>query len=97
MKFRKRPVEIEAIKYVDQSSLNQMALAWGKDFIDRTDIGFTQSTEKFFIKTREGISMVNKGSWVLKGILNEYHPCSDGVFLCTYEEIKSSNPPGDML
>ena len=39
------------------------------------------------INTLEGIMLVSKGDWVIKGVKGEYYPCKPDIFEATYEQI----------
>jgi hypothetical protein len=81
MKFRKKPVVIEAIPYRDLSSAGEMAVEWGHPFVEATVIGEGAMS----IKTLEGILFVSEGDWVIKGIKGEFYPCKPDIFAATYD------------
>jgi len=89
MKFRKKPVEIEAIKYTGENVKECMSfggpdggICWG--FNDPEKIGGGQ----LIIETLEGDMLVSKGDWIIKGVKNEFYPCKPDIFEMSYEEIK---------
>lgn len=81
MKFRKKPVVIDAIRF---DGINHDAVA---DFCAPTQIrvggGYT-----LIIPTLEGDHTANKGDWIIKGIKGEVYPCKPDIFDATYEEVK---------
>ncbi len=85
MKFRKKPVVIEAIQFLDQSSINKMCNIWCRSFMDVTDFGNEKTN--FFILTLEGEMMASVGDWIIKGVNGEFYPCKPDIFEKTYEKV----------
>lgn len=84
MKYRKKPVVIEAILWDgDKEKVN--------DFMGLTDNhktanhGFAQ--EKVFIQTLEGVVTASMGDYIIKGVKGEFYPCKPDIFKETYEEV----------
>jgi hypothetical protein len=79
MKYRKKPVVIDAIKF---TGLNHDEIA---DFCSPTIIkvggGFT-----LLIPTLEGEMTANKGDYIIRGIKGEFYPCKPDIFEATYEK-----------
>jgi len=79
-KFRKRPVEIEAVHYNGQNILE--ILRWvGTAVEGAVPGGFIQ------IKTLEGTMKAIPGDWIIKGIQGEFYPCKPDIFAETYEAV----------
>lgn len=87
MKFKKKPVVIEAFQFTRQSfwpivqwidNNNGHMIEWNYDpsIDDDTFI---------VIKTLEGDMKVSLGDWVIQGIKGEFYPCKDDIFRMTYE------------
>lgn len=51
MKFRKKPVVIEAIQFTDLSSINRMCNIWQKSFMDAAD--YDAAVRELYIHKRE--------------------------------------------
>lgn len=81
MKYRKKPVVIEAIIF-DGENFQEC-----KDFIGLDNIDNTLSIPH--IVTLEGIMAVSVGDYIIKGIQGEFYPCKPDIFAATYEEVKS--------
>ncbi|CAB4169106.1 hypothetical protein UFOVP581_47 [uncultured Caudovirales phage] len=85
-KFRKKPVEIEAMQWDGTVS--------GIDRIKSvfTDIYTTCIAKKhenvsvWEIATLEGSHRVSPKDFIIKGIKGEYYPCKPDIFLMTYDE-----------
>ena len=93
MKYRKKPVEIEAIQYnySNRSILNQFdSLKWLKTDYDKDIIFFDKDTQDCYIKTLEGNMKVSDGDWIIQGVNGELYPCEDDIFRKTYEFLDGS-------
>lgn len=78
MRFRKKPVVIEAFRYnVDPRP------DWFVDKVSDLTILTTESHCK--IQTLEGVMDGMKGDWIIKGIKGEIYPCKPDIFEATYE------------
>lgn len=79
MKYRKKPVEIEAfrigIDYIPD---------WFMDKVSSNDIILHGDTNAD-IKTLEGVMHANYGDFIIKGIEGEIYPCKPDIFYATYE------------
>lgn len=88
MKYRKKPVEIEAIKW-DGNNIDEI-----KNFCrDKTIIyhdkllnGVKVDLYSLSIITLEGIMSVSIGDYIIKGVKGKYYPCKPDVFEMTYEK-----------
>jgi len=84
MKFRKKPVVIEAIKIditvTGRSELKQWLL---ENVGDRAAI--LRQDGSVLIRTLEGDMKGNHGDWIIKGVQGEIYPCKDEIFTMTYE------------
>jgi hypothetical protein len=81
MKFRKKPVVIEAIRYrTIRHEVDAFCpgLIW--DVEDYSEIPY--------IQTLEGRMRINKGDWIIKGVKGEFYPCKPDIFELTYESIQ---------
>ena len=84
MKFRKRPVVIEAIQWngVELAKLH----AWG---CPATPL--PASDNALIIGTLEdgpnceAVHVAMVGDWIIKGVKGEYYPCKPDIFSATYD------------
>jgi hypothetical protein len=91
MKFRKRPVIIEAVQ------IRQDTLAELYDFLNITNKGCFQDCGhgidpedgKFKITTLEGVHTANMNDYIIKGVKGEFYPCKPDIFKLTYEKVGS--------
>ena len=88
MKFRKKPVVIEAFMFglhVDPDwfiSNPNVSFGPGKNQTECDGMPFDA-----FIKTLEGTMRVTQGTWVIKGVKGELYPCQPDIFEATYEAV----------
>ncbi len=85
MKFRKKPVEIEAVKFDGWN--------WAEcyQFMSDEVLIFPQvleEREKIEIKTLEGTMTASRGDWIIKGVNGEFYPCKPDIFAKTYELVE---------
>lgn len=80
-KFRKKPIEIEAIKWVPCESV-LMKLC---DFMGGKVT--TDANMRIEIETLEGKIYASSGDWIIKGVKGEFYPCKPDIFEATYEQI----------
>lgn len=83
MKFKSKPVVIEAIQFTGSSSVDYMVDQWGIKF-QRAMSGH-QEEGFLFIDTLEGTHKANSGDWIIKGTIGEFYPCKPEVFEVKYE------------
>lgn len=77
MKFRKRPVVIEAFRY-----LTHEIPSWAEH------IKVTECRRSMIIETLDGQMIAGMGDWIIRGIKGEVYPCKDDIFRETYEEVE---------
>ena len=85
MKYRKLPVEIDAIQY--QREKNIMAV---QDFFgdgNGRELLYDADKNDYFIRTLEGDMHLTEGDWIIRGVKGEYYPCKPDIFEATYEPL----------
>lgn len=86
MKYRKKPVVIEA--YLYQASLGNNRLM---NYLAQQGAnvgGWIFHEGEITIPTLEGNMKVSDGDWIIRGIKGEFYPCKPDVFAESYEEVK---------
>lgn len=80
MKFRKKPVVIDAMPYgiLGLPELKEF-LGYDKLVIDKNN--------RLIIHTLEGDMYAEIGDWIIRGVKGEYYPCKPGIFKQTYEQV----------
>lgn len=78
MKFRKKPVVIEALRYggIDEHEITSI-------FMDAESLRYRGDV--LVIPTLEGNMVCNIGDWIIKGVKGEYYPCKNDIFCMSYE------------
>lgn len=51
------------------------------------DSAYVAPGEGIAIRTIEGVMLAQIGDWIIKGIEEEFYPCSDSVFKNSYEQV----------
>lgn len=78
MKFRKKPVIIDAIRWVGNNLT---------EIIGFCDKAVIKSDGKLYIKTLEGDHLATPGDFIIKGVKGEFYPCKPDIFEMTYEPV----------
>ena len=78
-KYRKRPVVIEAMRYLNTKE----GVAEVLRFVKRPIVGLF--SDHLTVATLEGTMRANPGDWIICGITGEYYPCKPDIFEATYE------------
>lgn len=91
MRYRKKPVEIEAVQW-NGTNLEEIKAFVGKslvyDIIDTAwQVGKGIPHVLMKIKTLEGEMEVSKNDYVIKGVNDEFYPCKPDIFAKTYEAV----------
>lgn len=82
MKFRKKPVVIEAVQYTGgnlpeiESFVGALAYMADDELVIRT------------LEDGKGPSarhVASPGDWIIKGVKGEFYPCKPDIFAATYE------------
>lgn len=92
-KFKKKPVEIEAIQYTGKNDFK--ISKWSNDLVYPSPV-LEPSTDNptgsyLQIKTLEGVMTAIVGDWIIKGVKGEFYPCKNDIFLLTYDVIIPKN------
>lgn len=89
MKYRKKPVVIEAMQFDGYESTATdiiKALGDGKSFaMKHRGNDFHGNLIDFSIMTMEGEMSASPGDWIIKGVKGEIYPCKPEIFAATYE------------
>ena len=93
LKFRKKPVVVEAYQMTEDRRANDdwpewLRSAWRRH---RETPGSLYPTNRgtacgmLSIGTLEGPLLVSWGDWIIRGVAGEIYPCKPDVFAATYE------------
>lgn len=81
MKYRKKPVVIEAIRFTGDNWADVERFAPGHVIEE-----FAGSPCEVYDNLHDTWVAFDKGDWIIKGVKGEFYPCVDTVFQETYEE-----------
>lgn len=93
MKFRKKPVVIEAIQYTGDN-LREVLEFTGKhprwsewfDSFEAYQAHVERDRRVFKIFTLEGVMEATPGDWIIRGVHGEHYPCKPDIFEKTYDQ-----------
>lgn len=88
MKYRKLPVEIEAIQWNGENNIeikNFLGDCFRSYYYDGINNEIPYKLE--FI-TLEGKMMASLNDYIIKGVKGEFYPCKPDIFLKTYEKVE---------
>lgn len=96
MKYRKKPVVIEAFKYDGDlmgSNGKYYVPDWAVKAIKDGTMYFASLDDnsppcELFIKTLEGPFYASVGDYIIQGVNGELYPCKPDIFEKTYEKVK---------
>lgn len=80
MKYRKKPVIIEAVKWTGDN-ISEICK------FTKRDISHLLRSGQLYIETLEGIMKASIGDFIVKGVSCEFYPCKPEVFYQTYEKV----------
>ncbi len=82
MKFRKKPVVIEAMQFTEESKnrcFNWVTCSTASTYKDGKPV--------LKILTLEGEMAAEIGDWIIKGVKGEFYPCKPDIFEATYDPV----------
>jgi hypothetical protein len=79
-KFRKKPVEIEAMQWKG-NNIQEMKAFYPRSFCSPTRGNIME------IHTLEGVMTAQEGDYIIKGVQGEFYPCKPDIFAETYEAL----------
>jgi len=85
MKYRKKPVVIEAVQYDGVSLENVYALTG-------TEAVYVQDG-RLIVRTLEGDHVASPGDYIIRGVAGEFYPCKPDIFAATYKPVESPVAP----
>ena len=95
MKFRKKPVVIEAVQFdkrMDLTSPDWWAAAVQSNQVVLHGMGkMSHDMPCVEIPTLEGVMRGDAGDWIIRGVQGELYPCKPDIFAATYELADTSS------
>lgn len=87
MKFRKKPVVIEATQWFKDGDHPAVYRCQGVRSQPNSP-GILYQSKNYYIDTLEGSMTVTPGDWIITGIQGEHYPCKPDIFEATYEQVE---------
>lgn len=91
MKYRKKPVVIEAFQWTADEKQTEDPV-WIVNAIKKGDVWIDSDSDggalTMKIKTLEGVMRANIGDFVIQGVNGEIYPCKPDIFEKTYEKVE---------
>lgn len=92
MKFRKKPVVVEAIQV--EKRMDITAPAWWAKAVQANSVllhgmgKFSRDQPWVEIETLEGVMRADAGDWIIQGVKGELYPCKPDIFAATYDQVE---------
>lgn len=88
MKFRKKPVVIEAWHLHGPGDANASVLpSWLAEAVVKGAVQVIAG-DGLVIHTLEGEMRADVGDWIIQGVKQEIYPCKPDIFAATYEAVE---------
>ena len=90
MKFRKKPVVIEAVLWTGKNwkEMNDYLPVNGKWWMkDGSLWNMKDQFQPIMLETLEGVMQADIGDWIIKGVKGEFYPCKPDIFKETYDPV----------
>lgn len=92
MKYRKKPVVVDAIQWTGYNPTEIKALAGDAAEVYIHDAAWTAGVApplvEITIFTLEGHMKASVGDYIIKGVCGEFYPCKPDIFEQTYEPVE---------
>lgn len=79
MKYRKKPVVIEAVQF--DGTIQSI------ESLQIPECSQQLGSRTLQIQTLEGEMTAQPGDWIIRGVKGEFYPCKPEIFAATYEEV----------
>lgn len=84
MKYRKKPVEIEAMQLTADNVVDVLT------FCNRDEIVASNEDGTISIKTLEGVMLASINDYIIRGVKGELYPCKPDIFEATYDKVEDA-------
>lgn len=93
-RYRKKPVEVEAIQWTGGNAAEIKAFVGtrhhgGPAFVLPEENIWKTNRACVWNSSQDDYNTVNKGDWIIRGSAGEFYPCEPGVFEATFEPVES--------
>lgn len=93
MRFRKKPIVIEAVKYAGNGNVEPRGAVppWMHNAFADGTLRSTNGNDPLVVRTLEGDMTVAIGDWIIRGVKGEIYPCKPDIFSATYHPVEASD------
>lgn len=90
-RYKKKPVEIEAVQYTGEIDSANEILEWAAASGSAETIAYHSLPEpSLSIRTLEGVMKAKPGDYVIRGVAGEFYSCRSDIFHDTYDVVAGS-------
>lgn len=82
MKYRKKPIVIEAIQFNGKNTSEVC------NFVGEQNMVIASTLPHITIVTLEGNMKAQPNDWIIRGVNGEFYPCKPDIFEKTYEVVE---------
>lgn len=92
MKYKKKPVEVEAVQF-NGRNVGEIEVFIGKKLKSRVfsgaayQAGVAAPLFEIDIETLEGTMTATPNDYIIKGVKGEFYPCKPDIFQATYDPV----------
>ena len=98
MKYRKKPIVVEAFRLTKENwNAPELWPEWMQQALHNDDFDkgrrawFSLDDSMLFIGTLEGTYEASVGDWIIRSVEGEIYPCKHSIFVKTYEPVDEQN------
>lgn len=93
MKYRKKPVVVEAVRWTGKNREEIRTFCSRDAFFTpaRQDTEGRTTKWSLLIDNHEGIIHAETGDYIIKGVNGEFYPCKPDIFEKTYERVDEND------
>ena len=88
MRFRKRPVMIEAVRWEGTGRSWAELYDFARDVDGLSQVYGPHPGDRIQVQTLEGMMTADLGDWIIRGVKGEFYPCKPDIFELTYEPVE---------
>lgn len=94
-RYRKRPVEVEAVQYTGANAAEikrfvSTAPSGDDGFLEAHEIAGNARAGCVWNASHNDWNAVNVRDWIIRGTAGEFYPCEPAIFEATYEPVEET-------
>lgn len=89
MRYRKRPIEVDAVQWTGDNVDDVVALTGPENFerLDERPSDDPEATARVYDRLHSSWVLVRVDDWIIRGVRGEVYPCRSDVFEATYAPV----------